>query len=89
MGILVPARDRYYADWGMRPDPRCRPLHLWAWRESLEVHGWAQGGSSPFNNNTDTDDTTTFTLPAHSGARPDVTTRSGLPLRDVLKRSGG
>ena len=24
---------------GRRPT-RCRPLHPWAWRASLEVHGW-------------------------------------------------
>jgi len=36
--------------------------------------------------NTLTDNTTTFTPPSHSGARPDVTTRSGPPLKDVRKR---
>ena len=40
-----------------------------------------------FNNNTDTDDTTAFTdLRLTRRARPDVTTRSGPPLKDVLKR---
>ena len=33
-----------------------------------------------------TGDTTTFTPPDHSGARPDVATRSGPPLKDALKR---